>query len=106
MHFSDSVFEAVTQELRDHDLLANINLDGCTGITALQHEGRNWLLLFARASILLLSLLTPGWSCSFLPSNCSRCFVVGWWPEVSAVYQNSHLQSPVLHAAVPGLGSF
>lgn len=71
MRFSDSVFEAVTWELGEHNLIANSGLGGCTGITALQHGGRNWLLLFAHALILILSLLPPGWSCSFLPSSCS-----------------------------------
>lgn len=49
------MFEAVTWELGERDLITNTDLDGCTGTTALQHGGRNWLLLFTHALILILS---------------------------------------------------
>lgn len=53
------MFEAVTRELRECDLITNIDLDGCTGTAALQHGGRNCLLLFTRALIPMPSLPPP-----------------------------------------------
>lgn len=65
---------AVRWGLGEGDLITNIGLDGCAGITALRQGGRDWPLLFTHALILILPLLPAGWSCSFSPQQSLSVF--------------------------------